>query len=60
MIVDSAGVAVTVIEKQRDDTWRDSGLKERDTLALPEVGLESQVNELYEDTEFPGMAAAPP
>jgi Uma2 family endonuclease len=39
VIVDSASVVVTVLEKLPDGTWRDSGLKEDDVLALPEVGI---------------------
>jgi Uma2 family endonuclease len=53
VILESTSAAVTVLERLPDGAWKDIGLTEEDTLALPEVGLEIPVAELYEDIEFP-------
>lgn len=54
VILEHANVGLTVFERtQAQEMWRASTLMAGETLALPEIGIELPVSELYEDIDLP-------
>ncbi len=59
VILESSSVGLTVMERQSpDEAWRTTVLTNDDTLALPEIGIEIPVAEIYEDIIFPDQDEA--
>jgi len=53
VIVESTGIGLTVIERERpDETWRLTTLAGDEMLRMPEIGIEIPVVEFYEDMDF--------
>jgi Uma2 family endonuclease len=55
IIVEQAGIALTVHARQNDEPWVTTVLGEGDVLSLPEVGLEIPVAAIYDDVVFDGQ-----
>lgn len=53
VIVEHASIALTVFERATHDVpWTATALTAEDTLALPEIGIEIPVADLYENVDF--------
>ncbi len=52
IVIESATVGLTVLEKQENGSWKASSLTGDDMLVLPEVGLTVPVAEFYEGVEI--------
>jgi Uma2 family endonuclease len=60
IIVESSGVGLTVLERnQAGDPWLTSVLTIEDSLAMPEIGIEIPVAEIYADINFADQEDAP-
>jgi Uma2 family endonuclease len=60
VIVESSGIGLLVLHPQQGDTaFTALSLSGEDTLALPEVGIEIPVAEIYEDVDFGDAAPTP-
>ncbi len=52
VLVEQIGVALTVHSRQRGEAWVTTVLGEGDVLALPEIGIEIPVAEIYDEVVF--------
>jgi Uma2 family endonuclease len=60
VILESTGIGLMVLERTTpDEAWRTSVLTSGDVLALPEIGIDVPVMELYEGIDFPDEKALP-
>ena len=58
IIVEQDSIGLTVLARQHDEPWTASVLSDGDMLALPEIGIEVAVAELYAGISFDEPAAA--
>lgn len=54
VLVEQAVMVLTVFSRQGDEPWSAVSLGEDDTLALPEIGVEIPVVDLYRRVDFAG------
>ena len=54
IIVEQTSPVVTSYSRQGDEPWSATALTDGDTLALPEIGIEIPVADIYDDVRFDG------